>query len=102
MAHNVCRKRVGAWMTCEAGAAARRCMTRAAELRLCVWAHCNYDAIGLDSSRMIGVGSFHQRGHRFDGTIVAAPGCTGRTFGQCVDDQTEVLVAALDRLSFED
>lgn len=66
-----------------------------------MWARGDYEGIGLDGSRMIGVGSFDQRDHRLDGTIVAARGCTGRTFEQSVDDQTEVLVAALDRLSSE-
>lgn len=101
MAYNMCGKRVGTWMTREAGAAARGFVTRCQNFDWHVWERGGYDGIGLGCSGMIGVESFDQSGHQLDETIMAAQGCTGRTFGQSVDDQIEGLMATLDRLSFK-
>lgn len=58
------------------------------------------DGTDLDSSEMIGVRFFNQRGHRLNGTIMTAQGYTSRTFGRSMDDQTKGVGSSSKQITF--
>jgi hypothetical protein len=98
LAHGMCRKCVGMRMTHEAGVGST--LLEKPKFELYMQARGDFDQNVVGGARMIGLRSFNRRNHRLNGLIIAARGCTSRTFRRArVATSMRLISVVLDRLS---